>query len=981
MFEDYVPVLTGAAVVGAVSLALLGLRGRKRSRKLDDLKTKLTGKTAIVTGANTVREFAKQVTEKEQRLDILVNNAGVFSGLLPAKPSSDQGLDMTMTVNYLGPYLLTRLLTAPSRIINVSSEAQHYPKQFCFDSLCGKKALSDFSAYALSKLGNLLFTRELAERLADSGELCETKVPRCGGVLRAPGRCGHRDLAKPELVPSHHRPTHLLLPDDEEEEPSFSDSSTIPGFMMMAGTAMDQTLYIPTNGMAESSHRMDFVNGASHSPPLVLEKEALEDRLEFADNARYASNLLVAMGNLRRQNQFCDAVLRVGEREVSIHRAVVAASSPYLFELFERSSADSNHMDHGMGMFHGSSMYKLKDVSFSIFSYLLDYMYSGRLSVGAQDVGEVYRTAKLLRMEQAAQACSAFLVDHLTPANCLGIRMLSEDLTFRAGVDSFIQANMKSVIDSKHFFGLPELKVEIVGAEEAMENGGQQGQLFHLVLDWARASVDKSKPKVELLTEEVNVLYLNAENHLQDCKDVDDSRMSDDDVVVDYKKHSRRRSTLSNKKSPVAAEQQLQKSQVNGMAMPFHIFNISPEGGVAEKEWSIIATIKQKGNSYMALAVLSGKMMAVSIHLRQVASPGSPPSQGELSPAASSTGERCATLQPLAAMSSSRCAFGVCVWNDSFVVCGGYDRGECLVSVEMYTPSTGRWAPLPSMLTPRARFGAAALRGRLYAIGGCDGSRDLDSVHCLSFQSLKWEVAAPLKTARSSVGVAEVCGQVYCVGGSDGQRSLKTCEVYDVDTNRWAYIAPLNTARSQASVSSYRDCLIAVGGTDSWNCLSSVEMYQPSAKTWTCIAGLGTLRRGAGIDVVQDSLWVVGGSDGVSSLRSTEVYDAVSQTWNPGPPLNTPRANVSAVGLQGVLYAVGGFSGKKFLNSLEILQPGSAEWGCYQPGRRRHRASRIGSADSSGDEVVSASNGSLAVHSDSDVSTSDHETNSADEAR
>ena len=40
---------------------------------------------------------------------------------------------------------------------------------------------------------------------------------------------------------------------------------------------------------------------------------------------------------------------------------------------------------------------------------------------------------------------------------------------------------------------------------------------------------------------QLNVLYLNAENHLQDCKDVDDSRMSDDDVVVDYKKHSRRR--------------------------------------------------------------------------------------------------------------------------------------------------------------------------------------------------------------------------------------------------------------------------------------------------------------------------------------------------------------------------------------------------------------------------------------------------------
>ena len=50
-----------------------------------------------------------------------------------------------------------------------------------------------------------------------------------------------------------------------------------------------------------------------------------------------------------------------------------------------------------------------------------DYWNCFRLSVGAQDVGEVYRTAKLLRMEQVAQACSAFLADRLTPSNCLGI--------------------------------------------------------------------------------------------------------------------------------------------------------------------------------------------------------------------------------------------------------------------------------------------------------------------------------------------------------------------------------------------------------------------------------------------------------------------------------------------------------------------------------------------------------------------------------
>ena len=93
---------------------------------------------------------------------------------------------------------------------------------------------------------------------------------------------------------------------------------------------------------------------------------------------------------------------------------------------------------------------------------------------------------------------------------------------------------------------------------------------------------------------------------------------------------------------------------------------------------------------------------------------------------------------------------------------GGYDRGECLVSVEVYNPAKGSWSKLPNMLTPRARFGAAALRGRLYAVGGSDGARDLDSVHYLSFESLKWETAASLKTARSSVG--ELMGLSESVG-------------------------------------------------------------------------------------------------------------------------------------------------------------------------------------------------------------------------
>lgn len=83
---------------------------------------------------------------------------------------------------------------------------------------------------------------------------------------------------------------------------------------------------------------------------------------------------------------------------------------------------------------------------------------------------------------------------------------------------------------------------------------------------------------------------------------------------------------------------------------------------------------------------------------------------------------------------------------------GGYDRGQCLVSVEAYSIKDDHWSQLPSMKNPRARFGAAAIGDRLYAIGGSDGTQDLDSVHCLDFSANKWKAIASLNVPRSSVG-------------------------------------------------------------------------------------------------------------------------------------------------------------------------------------------------------------------------------------
>ena len=75
---------------------------------------------------NAVRDFAARFLRAESQLDVLINNAGV---LLSQRQFSVDGVEMTFATNVLGPFLLTNLLiplmkrSAPSRIIFVSSVA------------------------------------------------------------------------------------------------------------------------------------------------------------------------------------------------------------------------------------------------------------------------------------------------------------------------------------------------------------------------------------------------------------------------------------------------------------------------------------------------------------------------------------------------------------------------------------------------------------------------------------------------------------------------------------------------------------------------------------------------------------------------------------------------------------------------------------------------------------------------------------------
>lgn len=174
----------GAAVV------LVGRSEEKCKLAINDIKSRIRDEDKIsylvadLSSQASIRQLARQYADGHSRLDVLVNNAGVFHA---SRITTIDGIEYTFAVNHLAPFLLTNLLldlikaSAPSRIITTSSVAHRGARIVDFDDIqFEKRSYSGIKAYSQSKLANILFTRELAERLGGTGVTANCFHP--GGV-------------------------------------------------------------------------------------------------------------------------------------------------------------------------------------------------------------------------------------------------------------------------------------------------------------------------------------------------------------------------------------------------------------------------------------------------------------------------------------------------------------------------------------------------------------------------------------------------------------------------------------------------------------------------------------------------------------------------------------------------------------------------------------------------------------------------------
>lgn len=163
------------AKVLAAKGANIFIVGRSKTKAEEAVQqiTAATGNTNVkyfladFSSQKSIRALAEEIKKNLDHLDVLINNAGA---VFPEFQLSEDGLEMTIATNHFAYFLLTNLLlplinkSEAGRIVNVAS-GSHYQGKINFESFTKNNGYFVLTAYGQSKLANVLFTQELADRL------------------------------------------------------------------------------------------------------------------------------------------------------------------------------------------------------------------------------------------------------------------------------------------------------------------------------------------------------------------------------------------------------------------------------------------------------------------------------------------------------------------------------------------------------------------------------------------------------------------------------------------------------------------------------------------------------------------------------------------------------------------------------------------------------------------------------------------------
>lgn len=537
----------------------------------------------------------------------------------------------------------------------------------------------------------------------------------------------------------------------------------------------------------------------------------------------FAPQLLLGLENLYKDRIFVDTTLVIGKTEISVHRCVISAVSGYFRSMFAGSLKEAFQHER----------VELKELDENVVSNLIEYCYTGRITIDEQNVMRLLETSNLLQFDTVRNMCSDFLINQLSPGNCIEMSEMAHDAgmwDLKENSELFLLENVGRVAQvQKDFFtiGLNQFEGILKNPRLLVP---KEETIIELIQGWILHDEANRSHLVPHLIKYVRLPFVRRFYLLQ---------------ISHY-------SYLAEKCASLIAEAKLFHEMKIDIADYAREERFRPRLSTGVHE--IFVRIGGTNTELDELSVVEG-YNPITKAWRRLSEPLGEPLRG---------------------------GYSTCALGPDLYICGGRSS-DGLVSNKCFRfrPQLDSWSQINGMLMDREYHTSASLGGYLYCISS-DTAERFDPV------SEAWCLIEPMPLTCENLQAIGAKGILYVVGSpqtEDGPGNITLFE-FDPSTGRWTHneIDPLEIWSVCPLMTSLNGILYFLGD-DSRN----LQSFNPIKKNWTLLPQSNEVHLGGSLTILDGKITISGGYASESGLTDTiEQYDIEHGNWSVYARLKEP---------------------------------------------------------------------------------------------
>ena len=530
-------------------------------------------------------------------------------------------------------------------------------------------------------------------------------------------------------------------------------------------------------------------------------------------------SLLKYADQSRKAERFNDVWIKARCNSFPAHRLVLGCFSKFFERLFESPMKEQYE-----------GVVTLKDLNDEAVKVLIDYMYTGNITLNQENVLIILAAADYLQINDVCQFCFDYLKSIISVENWFTIFALPhlyKNDSVLAQLYQVCSDNFSAIAESQDFMGL--VIQDLISITQNLDRSiVNETSIYETIISWIRH--DEANRKNEL----PNLLFLFNFDKLPS------------DFLEDVVSDPLIRGNLECLYSVTSAI----SKQFKEMRLRERGTKLISIGGTATPR-KVVEVCNCFGTSSTIYPELPDKMiLSRALRLNDFVYCIGGSSRFNLNGKPTNEVYRInlndapRKWQKVCSLHEARYLMGAAVFKDCLVVVGGLkdeDKHQTN-SGEFYIPALNKWQQISKLSHCRRGHELVSCNQSLYVLGGETDVQLLNSVKRLNNLDGEWEEVESMNTRRAYFATVSYNGMIYAIGGNDKIKNNKwttshTVEKFNPVENKWTFVTGLIQARSDHTACLMHDKIFVVGGYDKFcKPIRIIECYDPTTDEWT-VAG------------------------------------------------------------------------------------------------------------------------------------------------